>query len=168
MGDIVPFAAYLEESRQLADGDAEVVAAPGDWLAEHGANYWAGPDSLPSGCRPDHDGFLTRSNDAAREAGLQIRPWMDTLRDTLADERGRGLGRERKAGLSPETERRLLARVPGRARLRLSRRGSGTPTLGSCSTGKLTLRAMKQTCSPRRAVPREDPGPPVPPRSPGA
>ena len=34
---------------------------------------------------------------------------MDTLRDTLADERRRGLGRERKAGMSPETERRILA-----------------------------------------------------------
>ena len=34
---------------------------------------------------------------------------MDTLRDVLTDERARGLGRERKAGLSPETERRLLA-----------------------------------------------------------
>jgi hypothetical protein len=34
---------------------------------------------------------------------------MDTLRDTLADERRRGLGRERKAGMSPETERRIVA-----------------------------------------------------------
>ena len=108
VGDIVPFAAYLEEARQLTDGDADVVAIPGEWLAEHGANYWAGPDSLPLWLPPGQDGFLTRSSDAARAAGLQIRPWMDTLRDTLADERVRGLGRERKAGLSPETERRLL------------------------------------------------------------
>jgi hypothetical protein len=34
---------------------------------------------------------------------------MDTLQDTLADERRRGLGRERKAGMSPETERRLVS-----------------------------------------------------------
>jgi hypothetical protein len=58
---------------------------------------------------PGHEGFAIRSNAAARAAGLRTRPWMDTLRDTLADERSRGLGRERKAGMSPETERRILA-----------------------------------------------------------
>jgi nucleoside-diphosphate-sugar epimerase len=108
VGETVPFAAYLEEARQLSDEEAEVVAVPGEWLAEHGANYWAGPDSLPLWLPPGQDGFLARSNDAARAAGLRLRPWMDTVRDALADERQRGLGRERKAGLSPETERRLL------------------------------------------------------------
>ena len=108
VGEVVPFAAYLEEARQLTDADAEVVAVPGEWLAERGVNYWAGPDSLPLWLPPGQDGFMARSNDAARAAGLQLRPWMDTVRDALADERRRGLGRERKAGLSPETERRLL------------------------------------------------------------
>lgn len=108
VGEIVPFAAYLEEARQLTDGEAEVVAIPGEWLAAHGVNYWAGPESLPLWLPPGQDGFMARSNDAARAAGLQLSPWMDTVRDTLADERRRGLGRERKAGLSPETERRLL------------------------------------------------------------
>jgi nucleoside-diphosphate-sugar epimerase len=109
VGETVPFAAYLEESRQLADADSEIVVVPEDWLASHGVNYWAGPDSLPLWLPPGHEGFATRSNDAARAAGLCIRPWMDTLRDTLADERRRGLGRERKAGMSPETERRIVA-----------------------------------------------------------
>ncbi|MEC5179552.1 NAD-dependent epimerase/dehydratase family protein [Arthrobacter sp. CG_A4] len=109
VGEPVPFAAYLEESRQVADGGADVVAAPEGWLAAHGANYWAGPDSLPLWLPPGHEGFAARSNAAARAAGLQTRPWMDTLRDTLADERRRGLGRERRAGMSPETERRILA-----------------------------------------------------------
>ena len=109
VGEPVPFAAYLEESRQLAGGDVGMVAAPADWLASHGANYWAGPDSLPLWLPPGHEGFATRSSAAARAAGLRTRPWTDTLRDTLADERRRGLGRERKAGMSPETERRILA-----------------------------------------------------------
>ena len=109
VGEPVPFAAYLEESRRLAGGSAEVVVAPGDWLVAHGANYWAGPDSLPLWLPPGHEGFATRSNAAARTAGLRTRPWPDTLRDTLADERRRGLGRERKAGMSPGTERRILS-----------------------------------------------------------
>lgn len=108
VGDPVPFADYLEAARRLAGGSAEVVAVPAGWLAAQGANYWAGPDSLPLWLPPGHDGFAARSNTAARAAGLQLRPWTDTLRDTLADERNRGLGRDRKAGLSPETERRLL------------------------------------------------------------
>ena len=62
VGEPVPFAAYLEESRQLADADSEVVVAPEDWLVSHGANYWAGPDSLPLWLPPGHEGFATRSN----------------------------------------------------------------------------------------------------------
>lgn len=109
VGDPVPFAAYLEAARQLAGASADVVAAPEGWLLARGANYWAGPDSLPLWLPPGHEGFATRSSASARAAGLRTRPWTDTLRDTLADERRRGLGRERRAGMSPETERRILA-----------------------------------------------------------
>ncbi|MCX6499730.1 MAG: epimerase [Arthrobacter sp.] len=108
VGDPVPFAAYLEESRRLAGGVSETVLAPADWLAARGANYWAGPDSFPLWLPQGHDGFSSRSNAAARVAGLRLRPWTRTLADSLADERRRGLDRERKAGLSPDTERRLL------------------------------------------------------------
>ncbi|NUU30065.1 NAD-dependent epimerase/dehydratase family protein [Arthrobacter sp. C9C5] len=108
VGDPVPFGDYLDESRQLSGGAAEVVAAPAGWLAARGVNYWAGPDSLPLWLPPGHEGFAARSNAAARAAGLELRPWRRTLQDTLADERRLGLRRERKAGLSPDTERRLL------------------------------------------------------------
>ena len=108
VGEPVPFAAYLEESRRLAGSSADVAAAPADWLAARGANYWAGPDSLPLWLPPGHDGFAARSNAAARAAGMSVRPWTETLSDTLADERRRGLDRARRAGLSPAAERRLL------------------------------------------------------------
>lgn len=85
-----------------------MAAAPADWLAARGANYWAGPDSLPLWLPPGHDGFAARSNAAGRAAGMRVRPWTETLRDTLADERRRGLNRDRRAGLSPAAERRLL------------------------------------------------------------
>ena len=108
VGEPVPFAEYLEESRRLSGGTGEVVAAPSDWLAARGANYWAGPDSLPLWLPDGHAGFSSRSGAAAQAAGMSLRPWTETLRDTLADERRRGLDRERRAGLSPDTERRLL------------------------------------------------------------
>ena len=108
VGDPVPFATYLDAARQIAGGSADVVAAPADWLAARGVNYWAGPDSLPLWLPPGHDGFAARSNAAALAAGMTLRPWTETMQDTLADEHRRGLGRDRKAGLSPDTERRLL------------------------------------------------------------
>ncbi|MBM7793486.1 hypothetical protein JOE60_002077 [Paenarthrobacter ilicis] len=40
---------------------------------------------------------------------MNLRPWQETLAATLADERRRGLDRDRKAGLSAGTEKRLVA-----------------------------------------------------------
>lgn len=108
LGDQVPFGEYISACRQAAGHDGEVVPAAEDWLAGQGVSYWAGPDSLPLWLPPGHEGFMARSNKAAVDAGLRIRPWQETLADTLADERRRGLDRPRKAGLAPETEARLV------------------------------------------------------------
>lgn len=108
LGDVVPFVAYIDESRRLAGNLTNVVPASEEWLVEHGAGYWAGSDSLPLWLPPGHGGFSARSNIAAKAAGLALRPWQETLRDTLDDERRKGLGRDRKAGLTPETETRLI------------------------------------------------------------
>ena len=56
---------------------------------------------------------MARSNQAAKAAGLVLRPWQETLADTLLDERSRGLDRPRKAGLAPATEDRLVASLAG-------------------------------------------------------
>ena len=109
VGEAVPFSAYLDACRQLTRTNAEVVAAPGEWLAANGVNYWAGPDSLPLWLPPGHEGFCARSNGAASTAGLRLRPWTQTLRETLEDERRRGLTRERKAGLGAGREQKVLA-----------------------------------------------------------
>lgn len=118
LGDVVPFSELIAESRRVAapnrltEGDrslGEPVWADEGWLVEQGVDYWAGPDSLPLWLPPGHDGFQARSNRAAKAHGMVLRPWQVTLRDTLEDERARGLERPRKAGLSPETERRLVA-----------------------------------------------------------
>jgi nucleoside-diphosphate-sugar epimerase len=108
VGGVVRFGDYLDEARRAANYSGRMLAVPEDWLVARGIGYWAGPDSLPLCLPPGHDGFATRSNDAALAAGLSLRPWQETLRDTLEDERRRGLDRERKAGLSADTEKRLV------------------------------------------------------------
>ncbi|UZX03657.1 epimerase [Arthrobacter sp. CDRTa11] len=113
LGEQVPFGEYIAASRSLAGHQGEVVPAAEDWLVEQGVEYWSGQDSLPLWLPPGHDGFCTRSNAAARAAGLTLRPWQETLEDTLEDERRRGLSRERKAGLTPATEARLVKELRG-------------------------------------------------------
>jgi 2'-hydroxyisoflavone reductase len=107
VGEQVPFGEYINASRNVAGHRGGVLNTPEDWLLERGINYWAGPDSLPLWLGPGHEGFCSRSNEAGRAAGLAIRPWQETLADTLEDERRRGLDRDRKAGLTPATEARL-------------------------------------------------------------
>ncbi|CAN7410613.1 NAD-dependent epimerase/dehydratase family protein [Arthrobacter sp. LjRoot14] len=108
VGGVVGFDDYLDEAKRAANYSGRVLAVPEDWLVARGISYWAGPDSLPLWLPAGHDGFATRSNDAALEAGLSLRPWQETLQDALDDERRRGLHRERKAGLSADTEKRLV------------------------------------------------------------
>jgi len=111
VGDQVPFGDYVENSWTAAGYQGEVLTAPEAWLVDHGVDYWSGPDSLPLWLPPGYEGFSARSNDAARAAGLTTRPWQETVADTLADERRRGLVRHRKAGLAPATEARLAAEL---------------------------------------------------------
>jgi nucleoside-diphosphate-sugar epimerase len=114
VGEQVPFGEYVAASRRVAGYQGELLTAPGDWLAGHGVDYWSGPDSMPLWLPPGHDGFCSRSNAAATAAGLTLRPWQETLGDTLDDERSRGLHRRRKAGLSPATEARLARELLAR------------------------------------------------------
>ncbi|NUT71057.1 epimerase [Pseudarthrobacter sp. C4D7] len=112
-GDPVPFTHLLDSCREESGSSATTIPANEDWLVEQGVNYWSGPDSLPLWLPPRHEGFMARSNQAAKAAGMVLRPWQETLADTLADERARGLDRPRKAGLSPATEQRLLKLLQG-------------------------------------------------------
>ncbi|MFP5311395.1 MAG: epimerase, partial [Actinomycetes bacterium] len=117
IGDPVPFAELLsacrELCRELSGAAGTTIVADEDWLVEQGVNYWSGPESLPLWLPSGHDGFMARSNSAAEAAGMVLRPWQETLADTLADERARGLDRPRKAGLSPAMEQRLVKLLQG-------------------------------------------------------
>jgi hypothetical protein len=111
VGDVASFGEYLEACRDVAGAAKESVQADPGWLEAQGVQPWSGEDSLPLWLPPGHEGFMARSNAAAVGEGMRLRPWRETLRDTLADEMARGLQRPRKAGLRAERETELLANL---------------------------------------------------------
>ena len=108
VGDPAPFDEVVQLCRRAAEHHGTTVPIPTEFLVDHGAHYWAGPDSLPLWLPAQDVGFGCRSNRAARAAGMRLRPLAETVRRSLQDERRRGLDRERKSGLAARTEERLL------------------------------------------------------------
>lgn len=95
-----------------ATGTAATPVDPGEaWLLAHGVAPWAGPDSLPLWVPSPDSGHNARAATAVRGAGLTIRPLAETVDAALRWEVARGLGRERRAGLSPEREAVLLSEL---------------------------------------------------------
>lgn len=110
VGDSYGFREMIARTRALLGHRGVVVEADDGWLLDHGVAPWAGPDSLPmwipSGM--GMDGFAQRSNAKARQHGMTLRPYDETVAEIVADETLRGLSRERVAGLSPRRELELL------------------------------------------------------------
>jgi nucleoside-diphosphate-sugar epimerase len=106
VGRALSFEAWVESSRAVGGHRGPVVQVPGDRLVEQGVGQWMGPDSLALWLAADRP---ARSGTAAGAVGLRHRPVEELLRDVLGWERERGLDRPRRAGLSPERERDLLA-----------------------------------------------------------
>ena len=114
-GDSVPLPEHLEVARTVAGHRGPLVPVSADWLTAHGVEAWMGPRSLPLWLPlPEYAGFSSRSNAAAKAAGLQTRPLAETLADTLAWEVTEGADRPRRAGLTAEEERSLLEEVLSR------------------------------------------------------
>lgn len=97
----------IEASAQVAGTDHR-VAADANWLRAQGVTEWSGPRSLPLWLPASHHGMGLMNDDRALDLGLRRRPIAETLRDTLADERARGLGRARVTGLGRSDELELL------------------------------------------------------------
>ena len=110
-GDQVPFETALDLAAEVAGFTGERVTVDPQWLLEHEVEHWMGPRSLPLWLPDDFLGLTQKSVARARAAGFVARPLEETLAATLADERDRGLDRERRAGLTRADELALLAEL---------------------------------------------------------
>ncbi|MGQ0466267.1 MAG: NAD-dependent epimerase/dehydratase family protein [Sporichthyaceae bacterium] len=109
-GETVALAAHLELARAVAGHRGPLRAASPSWLLAHGVQEWMGERSLPLWLAdPGYRGFNANDSAKARAAGLVTRPLEQTLADTLAWELTRDAGHPRRAGLSDDDERTLLA-----------------------------------------------------------
>ncbi|MEO6880994.1 MAG: NAD-dependent epimerase/dehydratase family protein [Mycobacteriaceae bacterium] len=88
---------------------AELVPVSQHALLAAGVSPWSGPRSLPLWApQPEMAGFGARDVSASLAAGLALRPLTETAQRALAHEKTLGLGRQRKSGLTPEDETRIL------------------------------------------------------------
>ena len=93
--------------------DVDPVWLSQSFLVCQGVEPWSGPGSIPLWLpSPEYDGMLTRSNAAARSAGLTLRPIEQTWRDVAAwletddDAPVTGIDRDREAELLAAWDRR--------------------------------------------------------------
>jgi nucleoside-diphosphate-sugar epimerase len=109
VGRSLPFGEVASTCAAVAAVDPALVEAEEDWLTSAGVAPWAGPESLPLWLpTATHGGMQSRTGRAARAAGLGCRPLTETVADCLRWEREQGLGRDRRAGLTPAREAELL------------------------------------------------------------
>lgn len=87
------------------------VRAGEQWLHDHDVAHWMGPRSLPLWLPASDHGLGMMDDSRALELGLERRTPVVTMRDTLDDERARGLDRPRAAGLTRPEEMELLSRL---------------------------------------------------------
>ena len=99
-------AALFETCVEVSDSSAELVWIDGDFLAANDVSEWM---ELPLWLHDDeHRGMLSLEPTAAFAAGLETRPLVETVRDTLAWVRSGEAPTDAPAGLAREKERLVL------------------------------------------------------------
>jgi nucleoside-diphosphate-sugar epimerase len=106
-----PTLAMLEEIASVVGFGGEMVKATPAQLTAAKVNPWGGPRSLPLWLPDGYDGFKAHDPTPSLEAGMPVRPFADAVSDALERERELGLDRERKAGLSLDEEKEVLAKL---------------------------------------------------------
>ena len=110
-GDRHSLGEMLNTAADLADFTGARVVEADAWLSDHGVEHWSGPRSLPLWLPVAASALMQRDNSAFLAAHGTLRSLESTLADTLADERQRGLDRDRKAGLARVDELALIGQL---------------------------------------------------------
>lgn len=107
----VTMQALLEQCRSALNPSAMLTWADGSFLAEQGVGAWIEmPLWLPARNKTDSfTGLMQVNVDKALRSGLVFRSLEATIRDTAAWDSARPTNTERRAGLTPDRETRLLA-----------------------------------------------------------
>ncbi|WP_148616263.1 NAD-dependent epimerase/dehydratase family protein [Nocardioides rubriscoriae] len=106
-GEATPLGELLAGVAAGVGSSPTLTWVPGEGLAEHDVEPWAGPKGLPLWLpRPAYDGMMRRDVSASFAAGLSTRPTAETARDTLAWLREHPDAE--RTGLSREHERAVL------------------------------------------------------------
>jgi 2'-hydroxyisoflavone reductase len=105
----IAFGSLLEQIREVAGGDVELVPVSEAKLTELDVRPWSGPRSLPLWVPGEH---ILKDNwdvQPAIDASLRLRSVADATLGALEYERSLGLDRPRRAGLTPAEEAEVLS-----------------------------------------------------------
>jgi 2'-hydroxyisoflavone reductase len=112
VGPVMPFQMAIGEiAGAVAPQGTQLVSVQESVLEKLEINPWGGPRSLPLWLPKDYAKMTGRDVSAALASGLRQRPLAETALDSLEYERGLGLDRPRKAGLTPDEEQEILTAV---------------------------------------------------------
>ncbi|HWM03639.1 MAG TPA: NAD-dependent epimerase/dehydratase family protein [Actinophytocola sp.] len=106
-----PLTELLSGIAEAVGTDVELVPASFEQLVAAKVNPWAGPRSLPMWLPPEYDGMHSHDVTPSLETGMPVRPLAEAVADALATERELGLDRPRKAGLTSDEEKEILANL---------------------------------------------------------
>jgi len=99
------FGGLLDETLAAVDSDARLVPVDGDWLVEQGVDGL----QMPLWTEGGPEWSLAMATDRAQSAGLTVRPFAETVRDTLAwAQANPQQSTNDQWGMAPERERELL------------------------------------------------------------
>lgn len=108
VGGIHPMKDALESMADAARFAGDRVEVDDDTLLAQDVRYWAGPRSLPLWLPRADTALAQRAGRRFLETGGRVRPLTETIERTLADERRRGVDRERRSGLTAAEERAVF------------------------------------------------------------